>query len=339
MSEYRVAILGNGGIFKLAHGPAWKRIPRAKVVATCDVVEERAVEAAREFDGAQPFTRAEDLLKRDGIDIVDICTPSDTHAPLAIQALEAGKHVICEKPMALRPSDSSRLMEVAAARKRHLFIGHTRRFDRRWVQLKEQIASGRIGEPVAVRRSERCWGGFPSSQDWHWNLEQSGGVLMDLGIHIADFFAWLLGGPVQSVYARALKVREEARETGCFDFALVQMGFPGGKRGLMEVSWTHPAAYAPFYSATEVIGTRGKLTLTDKGTAPLTVVKKEIGVPRYSTLLSSFPDTFVEELGHFLDCMEGAARPRIKASEAHQAVRVVDAAFRSIASGQPVSLP
>lgn len=338
MTAFNVAIVGTGGIYRLAHGPAWRRIPRARVVATCDIVAERAEEARRELGAEAAFTHLEDLLERDGIDLVDLCTPSDTHADLTIQALRAGKHVICEKPMALRAEDGAQMIQAAQEAKRHLYIGHTRRFDARWVQMKAAIAAGRIGEPVAVRRTERSWAGFPRG-DWHWDLARSGGVLMDLGVHVADLFAWFFDAEPTEVYARGLTIREEAREAGCFDFGLVQFGFPGGRWGTMEVSWAHPKAYAPFYSTTEVIGTRGKLTLSDKQSGPMTVIRPEaIEVPRYSPLLSSYPETFVEELDHFLDCIAGRTSPQSTPAQALTAVRTVRAAFESIASGQPVAL-
>lgn len=338
MSEVRVAIVGNGGIYRLAHGPAWSRIQRAKVVATCDIIQERAEQARRDLGAQAAFTSIGDLLETDGIDLVDICTPSDTHAELAIQSLRAGKDVICEKPMAMKPADARSMIREAQRAKRRLFIGHTRRFDRRWVQMQEQIQAGRIGEPVAVRRTERSWGGFPSVDDWHWDLSRSGGALMDLGVHIADLFSWFLDARPTEVYAKGLTVREEARARGCYDFGLIQVGFPGGKRATMEVSWTHPKEYAPFYATTEVIGTRGKLTYSDKNSAPMTVVQSGINVPRYSTLLSSFPETFVDELNHFLDCREQGTAPRITLAQAATAVDVVTAAFESIASGRSVAL-
>ena len=337
MNEVGVAIVGNGGIYRLAHGPAWSRIPRAKVVATCDVLRERAEQACQDLGAENSFTVIEDLLEMKDVDLIDICTPSDTHAELAIQSLRAGKHVVCEKPMAMSPKDALAMTQEAQKAKRHLLIGHTRRFDCRWVQMKSQIESGRIGEPVSVRRTERSWGGFPE-EDWHWEFARSGGVLMDLGVHIADLFSWFFDAQPENVYAKGLTVRNEARAHRCYDFGLIQIGFPGGKCALMEVSWAHPKEYAPFYSTTEVIGTHGKLTYSDKDTAPMTVVQDGITVPRYSTLLSSFPETFVDELNHFLDCMEQDIPPRITVQQASVAVGVVNAALQSIESGRTVSL-
>lgn len=336
MTSFRVALLGTGGIYKLAHGPAWRQIPRARVVATCDIIEERADNARQEMGAEVSFTRSEDLLDQDGIDLVDICTPSSNHAELAIRALRAGKHVICEKPMALTPEDATRMIQSAAEARRGLYIGHTRRFDRRWIQVKDQITTGRIGDPMSVRWSERCRAAFPKG-DWHWD-PRNGGILMDVGVHVADLFAWFLDAQPTEVYAKTLSIGEEAREQGCADFGIVQTGFTGRKQGMMEISWAHPREYAPFYSTLEIIGTRGKLTLSDRGAMPMTVVKDVIVVPRFSSLLSTFPESFVDELNHFLDCIEGKASPLITLADARLAVTVISSALDSVSTGGAISL-
>lgn len=341
MPQYKVAIVGNGGIYRLAHRPAWQnlaRAGRAKVVATCDIDEGRAKQACEELGARAHYTEMVTLLDRDrDIDLVDICTPSGTHAELAIRALQAGKHVICEKPMAMTDEDASRMIATTRRVNRGLFIGQTRRFDDRWMAMREAINAGRIGDPVAVRRAERSWGSFPRD-DWHWDLGTSGGVLMDLGVHVADLFTWFLGQDPVSVYARGLTIRPEAKESGCYDFGVVLVTYPNGRRGLMELSWASPKAIAPFYASTEVIGTKGKIEYRDRNTAPMTVVDGGIDVPRYSPLLSSMPHCFDRELGHFLDCIDQGQEGRITLEEARGAIQVVTAAFRSIAAKRPVRL-
>lgn len=335
-----VAIVGTGGIYRLAHGPAWRRLPRARVVATCDVVAERAEEARVAMGARAAFTDFDRLLAEvPDIDVVDICTPSDTHAELSIRALRAGKHVICEKPMALTPHDAARVEAAAKAAGRQILIGHTRRFDPRWLHLKQQVESGRIGAPVSIRRTERSWGGFPPG-DWHWDPTRSGGVLMDVGVHVADFFAWFMDDQPVDVFAQAKSVRPEAKETGCIDFAVVHVGFSKGRRGVLEVSWAHPKALAPFYSTTEVFGTKGKLALSDQDSAPMTVVRDNGGIeiPRYGPMLSAVPEAFEAELNHFLDCIEGKATPRISTANARRAVEVIAAAHRSLATGETIQL-
>ena len=335
MNDLKVAIVGTGGIYHLAHGPAWRQIPQARVIATCDIIKERADQARAELGTEKSFSSMDELLANDGIDLVDICTPHPTHAELAVKALQAGKHVICEKPMALAIEDAARMIDAAKENHRHLYIGHTRRFDRRWVQVKEQIAAGRIGEPVCMRWSERSWAGF-AADSWRWD-PQNGGVLMDLGVHIADLFAWLFEAEATEVYAKGLSVRQEAREEGCLDFALVQVSFAGGQQGLMELSWAHPKEYAPFYSSLEIIGTKGKLTLSDREAAPMVVIKGGTEVPRYSPLLSTFPESFVGELAHFVDGISGNTAPRITLDDAYGAVEVIAKALESAATGKPIA--
>lgn len=335
MNHLKVAIVGTGGIFHLAHGPAWRQIPQARVIATCDIIPERADQARSELGAEKSFSSLDALLS-DDIDLVDICTPHPSHAELAITALRAGKHVICEKPMALKVEDAARMIEAARQADRHLYIGHTRRFDRRWVGVKEQLAAGRIGEPVCMRWTERSWAGF-SQDSWRWD-PLNGGVLMDLGIHVADLFAWFFESAAIEVYTKALSVREEARKRGSPDFALVQVGFARGQQALMELSWAHPKEYAPFYASTEIIGTRGKLTLSDRDSAPLLVIKGRPEVPRYSPLLSTFPETFVGELAHFIDGILHGVVPKITLEDAYRAVEVIAKALESSAIGQPVAV-
>ncbi len=336
MKDLKVAIVGTGGIYHLAHGPAWRQIPQAHVIATCDIIKERAEQARAELGSEKCFASMEEMLDQDGIDLVDICTPHPTHADLAIQALRAGKHVICEKPMALDLDDAARMISVAREQKRHLYIGHTRRFDRRWVEVKEHLRAGRIGKPVGIRWSERSWAGF-APDSWRWDPD-NGGVLMDLGVHIADLFAWFLEAECTEVYAKTLSVRPEARERGAADFALVQMAFAGKQQGLMELSWAHPAKYAPYYSSLEIIGTAGKLTLSDRDAAPMILINGGTEAPRYSPLLSTFPESFVAELAHFIDGVSGKIPPRITLEDAYRAVQVMVKALESAASGKPATV-
>jgi predicted dehydrogenase len=336
MKDLKVAVVGNGGIYRLAHGPAWRRIPQANVIATCDIVKERAEQARAELGTEKCFTSFDELLSNDGVDLVDICTPHPSHAELAVLALEAGKHVICEKPMALTVEDAARMMNTARAKGLHLYIGHTRRFDRRWVEVKQQLNSGRVGEPVAVRWNERSWAGF-SADSWRW-APQNGGVLMDLGVHVADLFAWFLEAQATEVYAKTLSIRAEARRSGAADFALVQLTFGRNKQALMELSWAHPRGYAPFYSSLEIVGTRGKISLSDRDAAPMVVIKGGTEMPRYSPLLSTFPESFVGELAHFVESVAANTAPCVTPEDAYRAVEVIVKAMESAATGKPVAI-
>ena len=129
--KLNVAIVGNGNIYQLAHRESWKTIKCAKVVATCDLVKKKAKSACNELQAETYCTNFDDLLKNDNIDIVDICAPTYEHANLSIKALNNGKHVICEKPIANTLKDAQEMIRVAKDNGKHLLIAHTRRFDER----------------------------------------------------------------------------------------------------------------------------------------------------------------------------------------------------------------
>jgi predicted dehydrogenase len=334
--EFKVGIIGNGNIYNLAHKHVWQETKRARVVATCDIIEERAKNAYEEFRADRYSKDFHELLKNDDIDLVDICTPSHLHAEMAIKSLESGKHVICEKPIATTLEDAKRMIEASRLNGKHLFIGHTRRFDDRWVQIKEAISSGRIGEPVSVRRSERSWVAFPED-DWHWKKE-NGGVTVDLGIHVVDLARWFLEAEPVEVFAKLKSIREEAKIQGCYDFGVMLVNFENGKQAVLEVSWVHRKEYAPFYSTTEVIGRKGKIQYSDKDSNPAVVVGDTVSIPRFSPMLSSMPHVFTKEIEHFLDCIWNGRKPRITAEDANTALKVIVSAIKSAEEGRPIKI-
>ncbi len=240
--------------------------------------------------------------------------------------------------MATILEDAQKMIAASKANGRYLYIGHTRRFDDRWVQMKEAIDRGRIGDVVSVRRSECSWVGFPTD-DWHWE-KRNGGVIFDLGIHIADFSCWFLKEEPIEVFTKARRIHEEAVRGRCFDFGVILVKFEGGKQAMMEVSWAHPKAWGPFnYSSVEVIGTKGKIKYSDKDTNPAVVADdSEISFPRYSSMLSSMPHVFKHELGHFLDCIEKDQKPKITLDDAYRALRVVTAAIKSAENLKPIQI-
>lgn len=336
MTTYRIAAIGTGGIFQLAHSPAWRNVPNAEVVALCDVDPQALDSAAEAFAGARTFTDVDTLLDWGEFDIADICTPHGSHAELAIKALDAGKHVICEKPIALDVDDAIRVIQAAEANDRRLFVTHNRRFDRRWLEVRNQVEAGRIGEPVAANWRERSWAGF-SPDAWRWQ-PQNGAIIADLAVHVVDLFAWLFDDRVTDVFAHTKCVRAEAREGGAADFALLQATYGDRKQALMEFSWAHPARNAPFYAALEIIGTEGKLRLSDQDAAPMISISDTIDVPRYSPLLSTYPESFTDAMSHFVGCIENGSSPVVTPDDALHALEVALAAEASAQSATPVAI-
>lgn len=329
-----VGILGAGNIFERGYAPAFEQTTGLRIAAVFDVDQGRAEAAVRRFEGARHAPSLDTLLDMDGIDAVFVLTPTHTHAGLAIAALEAGRHVLCEKPMARTPGDARRMAEAAARAGRRLMIGHTRRFDDRWTALHEQLRSGRVGEPVYVFRSEHAFNGAPETA-WQWRDELSGGALWDVGVHVAELFHWFLGDVPRTAFTKVAHSRPESQAGGAPDAAVVTYDFGPARHAVLSVSWIHPPAWGPGYATTEIVGTGGRLEYHDLDGHPATIVSDRIEIPRYSPLLSALSDTFRREIEHFANAVETGAPFAITVEDAIIAVDMVDAAERSAASGRP----
>jgi len=331
----RIGIVGAGNIFERGYLPALLETDAVRITAVTDLDPDRTAAAVARLPDATPEPSAASLAARDDVDAVLVLTPTDTHADLAIIALEAGRHVLCEKPMARSVADAARMADAAAHAGLRLMIGHTRRFDERWTTMYEAVRAGRVGDPVYLFRSEHAFNGAPAGA-WPWLDERGGGALWDVGIHVADLFHWFLGEPPVTAFTKLLRARPEAAEGRGSDAAVVTFDFGPARHAVLSVSWIHPPGWGPFYATTEVVGTGGKLLADDRDAHMTTVVAgTALEVPRYSPLLSATATAFRRELEHFATAVETGEPFRIEPNDALVAVRMIDAAERSARSGRP----
>jgi UDP-N-acetylglucosamine 3-dehydrogenase len=336
----RVGLIGCGNIGASGHLPAYTRIPEAELVAVCDTVEKAAL-AAAESSGAIPTTDHHQLLQRADIEMVDICVPTYLHAELAVAAMQAGKHVLCEKPMAHSLEAADSMIEAARQSRVKLMIGHVRRFDHRYTSIKEQLDAGKVGHPVFIRRAERQFLPFPP-EAWQWNPGLGGGVILDVGVHATDLFGWLLGRKAVQVYAVARAVREAARAARSYDHAFMTIQFQGGRMGFAEASWAYPEGFGgTLYAQLDVVGTAGKIQYADKDTNPMLIYAAGKGheLPRYFRFMSTTEFAFEEEIRHFVRCVLDDREPAVSSGGARAALELALAAQRSAEMGQPVQLP
>jgi predicted dehydrogenase len=335
----RVGLIGCGNIGLRGHLPAYAHILEAELTAVCDIVEERAQEAAR-LSGATPYTDYRELLERKDIEMVDVCLPTDLHAQAAIAAIEAGKHVLCEKPMAHTLEAAKAMIEAVRKNGIKLMVGHVRRFDHRYVSIKAQVDAGKVGELVFIRRAERQFLPFPPDA-WHWDPQRGGGVILDISVHVTDIFRWFFGKDALEVYAVARSVRETAQTAGSFDHALITCKFPGGKVGFAEVSWAYPKGFGgALYAHLDIVGTEGKIHYSDEDTNPMLAYTPERGheLPRYFRFMSTTEYAFEEEIRHFVSCILEDREPVVSLEDAYAALEMALAAQRSAETGEPVKL-
>ena len=190
----RVGVIGCGGIANGKHMPALKQVPDCEMVAFCDIVPERAEKAAKDFgvEGARVYTDYKELLSDASIDVVHVCTPNRSHSFITVDALEAGKHVMCEKPMAINSEEAKKMLDAHKRTGKLLSIGYQSRFRDDSVYMKQEAESGTFGDiyyakATAIRRRMvPTWGVFLNE------YEQGGGPLIDIGTHALDLTLWMM---------------------------------------------------------------------------------------------------------------------------------------------------
>ncbi len=195
----RCAVIGYGGSFNMGrlHGSWMNQTPGLQLVAVCDLDPRRVEQAKVDFPGIRTYTQVEELLADPEVDLVTIITPHNTHAPLALQALEAGKHVITEKPMCLTVEEATAMIETARRQGKMVTVFHNRRWDGRAVALRQAIRQGLLGEVFHI---EVFMGGYHHPGTW-WRANKaiSGGALYDWGAHYIDWVLQAVEGRIRSV--------------------------------------------------------------------------------------------------------------------------------------------
>ncbi len=194
MDKVRIGIIGCGGIANGKHMPALKRLANVEMVAFCDIVIERAEKAASQYGaaGAKTYLDYKKMLEDKTIDIVHVLTPNRLHSIITVDALEAGKHVMCEKPMAINSAEAKKMLEAAERTGKKLTIGYQNRQRADSLYMKKEALDGTFGEiyyakATAIRRrAVPTWGVFLNE------AEQGGGPLIDIGTHAIDLTLWIM---------------------------------------------------------------------------------------------------------------------------------------------------
>lgn len=193
--KLKIGIIGCGGIANQKHLPALKtQGDRVELAAFCDIVIERAQKAAKEYGapGVKVYEDYHELLNNPDIDVVHICTPNVAHSPIAVAAFEAGKHVLCEKPMAHTTADAKKMMEAWKKSGKKFTVGYQNRFRPDVQMLKKICEDDELGEiyygkaHAVRRRAVPTWGVFPDKS------KQGGGPLIDIGTHALDLTLWCM---------------------------------------------------------------------------------------------------------------------------------------------------
>lgn len=246
MAVVKYGIIGCGAIGQRRHIPECAANPKSVVAALCDPNEKRVKQLAEEY-GAAPYTDHKELLKDGDIDAVVVCGPNFVHAPQSIDALRAGKHVLCEKPMATSRADAKKMLDEAKKAKKYLMIGLNQRLMPPHVKAKEILKSKKLGKVLAFRTAFKHPGpdgwSVDGAKSWFFDANAAFmGATGDLGVHKADLMRWLLGEEFTEVggfITTRDKKDKKGKLLGLDDNAYLTLKSASGVIGSMIVSWTN----------------------------------------------------------------------------------------------------
>jgi predicted dehydrogenase len=326
----RVALAGPGR-FGMELGRLLRDTPGAELVAVYSHTPATAKTAAEAL-GVPASTSFEDVVGSDSLDAVVIATSHDTHRALTIDAARAGKHVFCEKPMAITVADCEAMIRATDEAGVRLFVGHSMRYHPLVVRARSAIDEGLLGSPLAVTMMR-----FATQIRLGWWSRQAsyGGMLHSPGIHELDLMNSLLGRP-RIVYAQAApRVQPQVDYD---DTIFVQVKYESGAIGSLTSSISDPLNDPGGRESTRILCERGGIGLEFGPTSWLEVQRRGETPERTSNDDDGW-ESIRSELRNFVQWISGDAEPLIYPIEALAAVEVCEAAYASVATGAPVTLP
>jgi predicted dehydrogenase len=324
----RTGLIGLGFMGQ-QHFAIHQAMGNVELLAVADKIPARVAEQADSIGGnigeAKPldlsalarYTSLDDLLAHDGLDCIDICTPTYLHADMAVQALEAGKHVICEKPMALTAVDCQRMIDAAAANDKLLFIAQCIRFWPEYELLADWIKGGQLGRIVSAKFTRLSPTPIWCSEGWLLDTALSGGAVTDLHIHDVDFILSVFGMPQALAAQAANRVT-----TGPNADHIVTQYFYGDFVCMAEGGWGMPGT-VPFEMGFQVLGEKGLLEFTLAKSPGLTFYPAD-GDPLHPEVPAE--TGYQREFVYFMDCLEkGIQGDRVTPASAKNSVAIVEA--------------
>lgn len=351
----KVAIIGCGGIANGKHMPSLSKVDQVEMTAFCDIIEERASKAAMEYGtkNAKVYADYKELLKDKTIEVVHVCTPNKSHADISIAAMEAGKHVMCEKPMAKTAADARRMVEAAKRTGKKLTIGYQNRFRPDSQYLKKTCEEGGLGEVYFAkahavrRRAVPTWGVFLNEE------EQGGGPLIDIGTHALDLTLWMMDNykpkyAVGNVYHKLGSRRNAANAWGPWDPELFTVedsafGFITMENGatiVLESSWALNTLQDG-EGRTTLCGTEGGadmqdgLRLNGEKFSKLYTIKPSLGAGGVAFYDGNEETDAQMEARLWIESVINDTEPVVKPEQALVVTEILEAIYTSSDTGEP----
>lgn len=336
-NKVRVCVIGLGRAGMIHARNFATVIPEAELGAVVDPNPEALENALKEIQPGRCLTQWQQVVLEKDIDAVVVATPTDLHREIVVAAARSGKHILCEKPMALNSQDCDLMIEAAEKNQVKLQLGFMRRYDRNFLEAKERIAQGEIGEVVLVKSLTH---GPSIPKAWQYDLTRSNGPLAEVNSHDIDTLRWFAESEFKTVYAIGGNYRcPDARQEypGFYDNMVLAARFENGKQGLICGA---AAVRYGYDSRVEILGTDGILFIGRLDASSVVSCNSTQGsvksiVPSWRNL---FMEAYLAEDRDFIRCILDDKLPKVTGLDGKKAVEVVNAGNRSIREKCPIEL-
>ena len=335
-TKIRAAIVGLGwpGI---QHLNGYTVDPRSEVIAVCDLDEKQVQQVASEHKIPNTYTNHLEMLANSDIDAVSVCLPNFLHAPIAIDALNAGKHVLCEKPPARNTQEAKAMADAAAQNRKTLMYALVQRFAGNTQQLKQLVEAGELGEIYFGKAGYVRRRGIPIGKGgWFVDKERAGGgALIDIGVHALDCVWWLMGSPrpvevMGTAYSHFEHLVPDDVKYDVDDATFAQIRFENGATIVLETTW---ALNLPGDNYIKIAGTKAGATLN-----PFTLYTHESDKPLDKQLKAPAINGFDGEVEHFVTCVLDAKQPISSAAQGIMLMQMLDGIYESAEKGRSVPI-
>jgi UDP-N-acetylglucosamine 3-dehydrogenase len=339
MSKVRVAVIGCGSISEKRHIPEYAANPNVELVAFCDIVNQRAEHYA-DLYGAKAYTNYEEMLQAEKPDAVSVCLPNALHAAASIAAVNAGAHVLVEKPMATNEEDALAMIEAAKQNGVYLMVGHNQRLMPPHVKAKQILQTGKLGRVLTFRTSfghsgPENWS-IDGRNSWFFRKEEAVmGAMGDLGVHKSDLIRWLLDDEVTQVAAFVDTLHKEG--TAVDDNAACLLRMKGGALGTLVASWTQ---YKAGDNSTVLWCENGAMHIGTHPEDQVIVELRDGSVEKFQIgeMATNEKQTDSHVIDAFIQSIVTETPPAISGEEGLKSLKVILAAFESQATKQIVDV-
>ena len=343
---FGIGIIGCGKIAQVRHIPEYAEHKDARLLGFYDINQERAAALAKQYGGTA-YATVEELLANPEIDAVSVCAANFAHAELTIAALNAGKHVLCEKPMAITLAECEAMVEAAKANGKYLMIGHNQRLAKAHAMARKLIVDGLIGDIVTFRTTfghggPETWSVDPGLNTWFFDKTRAAmGAMADLGIHKTDLIQFLTGQQVIRTTARVTTLDKKDAGGNLIsvdDNAICIYEMSGGAFGTMTASWTY---YGAEDNSTVLYGTKGIMRIYDDPAISIKVILADGGKISYDVEAIQTNDNQTKSgvIDLWMESLVNHKAPEISGESALAAMRAVFASIESSENGKAVDIP